>query len=93
MYRPPQVRQWIFVQTHDKQRSGEKRELEKRSNEVKALKSEVIELQDEIVHELSADRMEVVALKSQMGDMKNDLKSEMKEIKTIVSTLFEMQVN
>lgn len=37
--------------------------------------------------------MEVIALKAQFGDMKNDLKKEMKEIKTIVSTLFEIQAS
>jgi len=88
---PPQVRQWIFVQTHNKQSKGEARELERRSKEVGALREEVTDLQEEIIHEMTADRMEVIALQTQFVEMKNDLKNEMKEIKSIVSTLFEIQ--
>jgi len=40
---------------------------------------------------MTADRMEVIALQTQFVEMKNDLKNEMKEIKSIVSTLFEIQ--
>ena len=85
------MRKWIFVQTHNKQRTGAAKEHEKRTVEVLALKKEISDLQEEIVHEMTADRMEVIALKAQFGDMKNELKNEMSEMRTIVHALFEIQ--
>ena len=69
------------------------KELEQRSIEVKALREEVKDLQDEIVLEMTADRREVVAMKTQFKNMKYDLQNEMKDIKQIVMMLFDLQAS
>jgi len=53
----------------------------------------VKDLQDEIVFEMTADRREVVAMKSQFKNMKYDLQNEMKDIKQIVMMLFDLQAS
>lgn len=88
---PPQVREYIFIQRVSKINHGEVKELELRSIEVQALREEIKDLQDEIVHEMTADRKEVVAMKTQFQEMKHDLQNEMKAIKQIVMMLFDLQ--
>lgn len=90
---PPQVRSFIWTQRSSRNNQGEVKELEQRSIEVKALREEVKDLQDEIVLEMTADRREVVAMKTQFKNMKYDLQNEMKDIKQIVMMLFDLQAS
>jgi len=90
---PPQVRSFLWTQKKSNSNQGEVKELEQRSIEVKALRDEVKDLQDEIVFEMTADRREVVAMKSQFKNMKYDLQNEMKDIKQIVMMLFDLQAS
>jgi hypothetical protein len=90
---PPQVRAALLTTTISKSNQGEVKELEQRSIEVRALREEVKDLQDEIVLEMTADRREVVAMKTQFKNMKYDLQNEMKDIKQIVMMLFDLQAS
>ena len=65
--------------------------MEKRSMEVRSLREEVRDLQNEILLEMSTDRKEVVAMKNQFVDMKKNLQTEMRSIKQIVTMLFDLQ--
>lgn len=59
--------------------------------EVRSLREEVRDLQNEILLEMSTDRKEVVAMKNQFVDMKKNLQTEMRSIKQIVTMLFDLQ--
>lgn len=87
---PPQVRERLLF-SDPKSGGGEGKELEKRSMEVRSLREEVRDLQNEILLEMSTDRKEVVAMKNQFVDMKKNLQTEMRSIKQIVTMLFDLQ--
>ena len=90
-FRPPQVREGIFYSTVNQSVGGQMKLLEQRSVEVRSLRDEVKDLQDEILKEMSTDREEVVAMKTQFREMKESLQKEMKSIKQIVTLLFDLQ--
>lgn len=88
---PPQVRAYVFNESLTRMEKGEKKELERRTVEVRALQDEVRDLQNQIILEMRADRDEVVAMKAKLMEMKEDLQNEIKDIKRIVISLFDLQ--
>lgn len=88
---PPQVREGIFFSNVNRGSGGEAKELEQRSIEVRSLREEVKDLHNDILHELTSDRKQVVAMKAQLNDMKDTLQNEMKTVKQVVTMLFDLQ--
>lgn len=89
---PPQVREGLFVQKVSvPEDSGEAKELEKRIEEVTGLKKDMKSVQESLVSEFIEDRRDMTALKDQVTDIKRELKEEMKNIKGVMTSLFEVQ--
>lgn len=89
---PPQVREGLFVQKVSiPEDSGESNELEKRIEEVTDLQKELKSVQENLVGQFLQDRKEVTALKDQVKGIKMELKEEMKNIKAVMTSLFEVQ--
>ena len=89
---PPQVREGLFVQAVSlPEDSGEHREVEKRIEEVSSLRKDLEYLQGGMVNEFKQDRKEMAELKNQVKGIKKDLKKEMKNIKQVMTALFEVQ--
>jgi len=89
---PPQVREGLFVQKVSiPQDSGEAQEMETRLEEVSELQKELKAVQDHLVGQIIADRKEMAALKDQVKGIKRELKEEMRNIKGVMTSLFEVQ--
>jgi len=89
---PPQVREGLFVQKVSMpDESGEDFEMEKRIEEVSELQKELKFVQDNLVGQFLNDRKEMIALKNQVKGIKRELKEEMKNIKGVMTSLFEVQ--
>jgi hypothetical protein len=90
---PPQVREGIFTSTVFKHSSDVEMENELRRTQVKQLQEEVRLLNDELLQELAVDRNQVVQLKSHITERKTEIANEMRQIKRIVTMLFERQAS
>ena len=89
---PPQVREGLFVQAVSiPEDSGEIREVEKRIEEVSGLRKDLEYVQGGMVHEFKQDRRDMTELKNQVKGIKKELKKEMKNIKQVMTSLFEVQ--
>ena len=71
--------------------SGEAKEMEKRIEEVSLLKKELKGVQDHLIGQFVEDRKGMTALTDQVKDIKRELKEEMKNIKGVMTSLFEVQ--
>jgi hypothetical protein len=89
---PPQVRESVFTSTVFKHSSDSVKEDELRKTQVKQLQDEVVALKDELLQELALDRTQVVQMKSQVAERKLEIANELSEIKKIVAILFERHV-
>jgi hypothetical protein len=90
---PPQVREAIFTSAVSKHSSDSAREDELRKTQVALLQKEVNDLRDYLAQELAIDRTQVVQMKSQIDQRKTDIENELKNIKRIVTMLFEQQAS
>jgi hypothetical protein len=88
---PPQVREAIFTSTVSKHSSDSEKEDELRKTQVALLQKEVSELREDLTQELAVDRTQVVQMKSQIDHRRTEIDNEMKNIKRIVTMLFEQQ--
>lgn len=88
---PPQIREAVFTSRTFKHSSDSEKEDELRKTQVKKLEVEVKELKDELVQELAQDRTQVVQMKSAVAERKIEIANEMKQVKRIVTMLFEQQ--
>ena len=86
---PPQVREALFTSTVLKHSSDTEKEDELRKTQVKKLEEEVNGLKDELLQELALDRTQVVQMRSVVAERKQEIVSEMNDIKKIVAVLFE----
>jgi len=87
---PPQVREYILTQRITMGKSDLK-ESEQRIEEVKELSKGVTDVHDEILIEMKTNRTDVVAMTRQVADMRVQMTAEMKDIKEIMTTLFDLQ--
>jgi hypothetical protein len=88
---PPQVREAILttaVSTHTPD-SAEEDEL--RKTQVALLQREVEVLREDLTQELAVDRTQAVQMKSQIDHRRTEIDNELKNIKRIVTMLFEQQ--
>jgi hypothetical protein len=88
---PPQVREAIFTSAVSKHSSDSAKEDELRKTQVDLLQNEVAKLKEDLTQELAVDRTQVVQMKSQIDQRKMDIQNELKNIKRIVTMLFEQQ--
>jgi len=89
---PPQVREGLFVQKVSiPEDSGDAEMMEKRIAEVSDLKKDLKSAQEHLIGQFLEDRKDVSALKDQVKDIKRELKEEMKNIKGVMTSLFEVQ--
>jgi len=89
---PPQIREGLFVQKVSMpEDGGEVSEIEKRIEEVSELRKELKTVQDGLVDAFNQDFKDVKKLKDQVGDAKRELKDEMKKLKMVMTSLFEVQ--
>jgi hypothetical protein len=89
---PPQVREGLFVQAVSiPEDSGEIREVEKRIEEVTALRKDLGYVQDSMINDFKQDRKDLTELQTEVKNIKKELKKEMKNIKQVMTSLFEVQ--
>lgn len=86
---PPQLRSGFLVQRISKRNSEDLKEVEYRRKEVMTLRAEVKDMQGEMISSMAVDRKEMMLMKSQLVDMKSEVTNEMKEIKQIMTMLFD----
>jgi len=89
---PPQIREVVFTSSVFKHASDSEKRDELRRNQVKLLQAEVTTLEDDLLQEITIDRTHVVQMKSLVIQRKQEIQSEMKQIKQIVNMLFEQQL-
>ena len=65
--------------------------MEHRTDEIVDLRREVHDLHEDVRVDMASDRRSVVAMRGQMADMKSEVMIQMKEIKQIMTMLFEIQ--
>ena len=89
---PPQVREGLFVQAVSvPEELGEGKEMEKRIEEVTLLKKGLKTVKGQLTGQFTEDRKDIAALKDQVKGIKRELKEEMKNIKVVMTSLFEVQ--
>lgn len=87
---PPQVREGLFVQKVSDPEEDEN-EMERRIEEVEGAKKDLSTVQEDLTSQFVDDRKDVIALKDQVKEIKRELKEEMKNIKGVMTSLFEVQ--
>ena len=90
---PPQLRKQIFTSNVVKHNSDAERENELRRTQVSQLEQEVMMMRDDLLQELAMDRTQVAQMKSNVAERKQEIAHEMKQIKRLVTMLFERQAN
>lgn len=88
---PPQIRGRVFRGRISKHNSESEREAELRRTQVENLVSEIQVLKEDLLQELAIDRIQVVQMKSLAAERRLEIQGEMKQIKRIVTMLFEQQ--
>ena len=89
---PPQIREGLFVQKVSvEDEHGEVNEIQRRIEEVEKLMNNLNTLKEGFVHETMEDRKDMKRLKNQVTSIKKELKNEMKKIKGVMTSLFEVQ--
>ncbi len=88
---PPQVREAIFTSAVRKHSSESAEEDELRKTQVALLQREVLVLREDLTQELAGDRTQVVQMKTQIDHRRTEIDNELKNIKRIVTMLFEQQ--
>lgn len=90
-YWPPQVREFIFTSTVFAHSNEQAKEDDLRKTQVTNLENEVSALKEDLLQELAMDRTQVVQIKSQVAERRQEIANEMKQIKKLVTLLFERQ--
>mmetsp|Transcript_48503 Transcript_48503/g.58525 ORF Transcript_48503/g.58525 Transcript_48503/m.58525 type:complete len:819 (-) Transcript_48503:67-2523(-) len=85
---PPQMREYFLKQQASKHMHGDTL-AEKRLFQLMEISNGVRNIQDEMKVEMNSDRQEVEDMKRQLVQMKSEVVSEMREIKDIMTTLFD----
>jgi hypothetical protein len=88
---PPQVRVAIFTSAVRKHSSESAEEDELRKTQVALLQREVMDLREDLTQELAGDRTQVVQMKTQIDHRRTEMDNELRNIKRIVTMLFEQQ--
>ena len=88
---PPQLRELLFTSTVAQHSSESEREDELRRTQVIMLQNEVEQLKEDILQELKVERIQVVQMKSLIAERRAEIASEMRDIKRIMTMLFDQQ--
>ena len=88
---PPQIRARILQQKVTRKSLEEVIDMEQTVDEIVRLKSEMGDLRAEMSLDLTSERKRVKSTTSKLSNMREELHLEMKEIKQIMTVLFEMQ--
>mmetsp|Transcript_21145 Transcript_21145/g.27305 ORF Transcript_21145/g.27305 Transcript_21145/m.27305 type:complete len:310 (-) Transcript_21145:129-1058(-) len=88
---PPQIREAIFTSAVFAHANDQAMEDDVRKRQVIHLQNEVYNLRGDLLQELAMDRTQVVQIKSQVAERKVEITTEMKQIKRLVTMLFERQ--
>mmetsp|Transcript_22550 Transcript_22550/g.21673 ORF Transcript_22550/g.21673 Transcript_22550/m.21673 type:complete len:838 (-) Transcript_22550:162-2675(-) len=86
---PDQVRQSIFSLSDTVKVGGS--EMDERLKELKSLHKESKQWQESVEIDMASDRKNVIVIKSTVMDVQSSVMREMKEIKQIMTMLFELQ--
>ena len=88
----PQVREGLFVQKVSvPEDTGELKEIQMRIDEVALIRKDLKTVQDGLVSEFVQDRKDISSLKEQIRDARRELKGELKAVKAVMTSLFEVQ--
>lgn len=90
---PPQIREYFFTSAISKHSSETAKEEELRSVQIVSIKAELVAMGEELRFELAQDRTQIVQTKSLVAERKMAINAEMKNIKRIVTMLFEQQAS
>ena len=85
---PPQIREYLFYQRRAAVSRADIAEGVK--NEVNQLKSDLKDLRDELKLELRKDKRGLSEMKSDLDTVQDDVISDIKQVKDILRTLFEL---
>jgi hypothetical protein len=88
---PPQIRENIYTSTVSKHSSEIERQDYLRKTQVASLQKEAKELQEDMNKELKIDRTHIVQMKSAIAERRLEIANEMKQIKRLMTMLFEQQ--
>ncbi len=88
---PPQLREAVFTSIVAQHSSESEREDELRKTQVIMLQKEVDDLEEDMLQELKVDRIQVVQIKSSIAERRAEIANEMKDIKRIMTMLFDQQ--
>jgi hypothetical protein len=88
---PPQVREGLFVQKVSLPEDSDENELSKQMEETEAVKEDLASTQQDLVDQFVEDRKDLAAFKDRVKNIKKELKAEMKNIKGVMTSLFEVQ--
>lgn len=90
---PPQVRERLMGSTVFAHTTDMAKEDEQRRSQIASLSQEVAELKEDILLELASDRTHLMQLRSQVAERRQEISSEMRDIKRLVALLFERQAD
>jgi len=88
---PPQIREFIFTRKVFAHTNEQAKEDELRKRQVTNLETELFNLKEDLLQELAMDRTQVVQIKSQVAERRQEIANEMRQIKKLVTLLFERQ--
>ena len=86
---PQQVRQRLFLRISKKHKQGV--QMDQRFNQIRATRKEMKVWQESIEKDMATDRKNVIMIKSTVMDLQSDVMRQMKDIKQIMTMLFELQ--
>ena len=88
---PPQIREYIFTSKVLKHSSKADEDDALRKMQTRILHEEVLSLKEDLLEDLAMDRTQVVQMKSEVAERKQQIQVEMKKIQQLVTLLFEHQ--
>jgi len=86
---PQQVRQRLFSRISKKNKEGG--QMDERFNQIRALRKEMKVWQETVEKDMASDRKNVIMIKSAVMELQSDVMRQMKDIKQIMTMLFELQ--
>jgi len=88
---PPQIRGAIFTSNIRKHSSKVDEDDELRRRQTRILQREVETLKEDLQEDLAVDRTQMMQMKSDVAERKQEIQAEMKKIQQLVTMLFEQQ--
>ena len=86
---PPQVREYVFIQSEEStvsQASRERKKLEK----LKEIQDDISSMKEEIQREMETDRYDLARMKAEVDAIQLEVISDLRQIKELMTTLLDL---